>query len=240
MICSYAFLLIFNKNTLNTHYIWRGRIPLLQIESRKHVYWTWKRTQCYLFNSVCGNLNPQAQPRPQGAFPWLFLPPHLQRQGKAPWGRGCPRPRMFKRRIACASVRYLPRTQTSLFWWKCARKGRREGDNGPFPCSLAVHHQSLVSRSPLPCAKTKRLRRRLVRYYIHRINHYASGRFIQWIALSTFWTTRARSPSDNIQLFLQAQCYKNKQKPESARRSLTTTWRRKQNGEKRTSDSFWT
>ena len=102
MICSYAFLLIFNKNTLNTHYIWRGRIPLLQIESRKHVYWTWKRTQCYLFNSVCGNLNPQAQPRRQGAFPWLFLPPHLQRQGKAPWGRGCPRPRMFKRRIACA------------------------------------------------------------------------------------------------------------------------------------------
>ena len=26
------------------------------------------------------------QPRPQGAFPW---PPHLQSQGKAPWGRGC-------------------------------------------------------------------------------------------------------------------------------------------------------
>ena len=24
----------------------------------------------------------------------------------------------------------LPRTQTSLFWWKYARKGRREGDNG--------------------------------------------------------------------------------------------------------------
>ena len=56
----------------------------------------------------------------------------------------------------------LPRTQTSLFWWKCARKGRREGDNGrdalrlpfvPFPWSLVVHHQSLVSRSPLPCEK---------------------------------------------------------------------------------------
>ena len=27
------------------------------------------------------------------------------------------------------SSRNLPRTQTSLFWWKCARKGRREGDN---------------------------------------------------------------------------------------------------------------
>ena len=27
------------------------------------------------------------QPRPQGAFPWLF-PPHLQSQGKAPWERG--------------------------------------------------------------------------------------------------------------------------------------------------------
>ena len=49
-----------------------------------------------------------------------------------------------------------------LSWWKCARKGRREGDNGrdalrlpsiPFPWSLAVHHQSLVSRSPLPCEK---------------------------------------------------------------------------------------
>ena len=53
----------------------------------------------------------------------------------------------------------LPRTQTSLFWWKCPRKGRREGDNGlrlpfvPFPWSLVVHHQSLVSRSPLPCEK---------------------------------------------------------------------------------------
>ena len=44
----------------------------------------------------------------------------------------------------------LPRTQTSLFWWKCAREGRREG---AFPWSLAVHHQSLVLRSPLPCEK---------------------------------------------------------------------------------------
>ena len=53
----------------------------------------------------------------------------------------------------------LPRTQTSLFWWKCARNGGREGDNGlhlpsvPFPWLLAIHHQSLVSRSPLPCKK---------------------------------------------------------------------------------------
>ena len=65
-------------------------------------------------------------------------------------------------RYKTISDRALPRTQTSFFWWKCARKGRREGDNGrdalrlpsvPFPWSLAVHHQSLVSRSPLPCEK---------------------------------------------------------------------------------------
>ena len=53
-----------------------------------------------------------------------------------------------KKITACLmNVSGLPRTQTSLFWWKCARKGRREGDNGPlsvpFPWSLAVHHQSL-------------------------------------------------------------------------------------------------
>ena len=49
----------------------------------------------------------------------------------------------------------------SITWYKlclvprrlsrCARKGRREGV--PFPWSLAVYHQSLVSRSPLPCEK---------------------------------------------------------------------------------------
>ena len=44
----------------------------------------------------------------------------------------------------------LLRTQTSLCRWKCARKRRREGDNGPrppsvpFPWSLAVHHQPLL------------------------------------------------------------------------------------------------
>ena len=38
---------------------------------------------------------------------------------------------------------------------KRARKGRREGDKAsvPFPWSLTVHHQSLVSPSPLPCEK---------------------------------------------------------------------------------------
>ena len=36
---------------------------------------------------------------------------------------------------------------------RCARKGRWEGPSVPFPWSLAVHHQSLVSRSPLPCEK---------------------------------------------------------------------------------------
>ena len=57
----------------------------------------------------------------------------------------------------------LPRTQTSLFWWKCARKGRREGDNGrdvakPSVCTLPMvpcgsWPVTRVSRSPLPCEK---------------------------------------------------------------------------------------
>ena len=57
----------------------------------------------------------------------------------------------------------LPRTQLSLSRWRCARKGRREGDNRlrlpsvPFPWSLAVHHQSLACT----LRKTKRPRRRL-------------------------------------------------------------------------------
>ena len=52
-----------------------------------------------------------------------------------------------------------PRTQTSLF--RCAHKGRREGDNGlrppsvPFPWSLAVHHQSLAFRARLCHAKNE-------------------------------------------------------------------------------------
>ena len=58
----------------------------------------------------------------------------------------------------------LPRTQTSLSRRKCARKGRREGDNGrdvlrlpsvPFPWSLAVHHQSLAFRARLYDAKNE-------------------------------------------------------------------------------------
>ena len=64
----------------------------------------------------------------------------------------------------------LPRTQTSLFWWKCARKGRREGDNGRDVASPAVYTlpmvpcgSSPVTRFALASAmrKTKRLRRRL-------------------------------------------------------------------------------
>ena len=57
----------------------------------------------------------------------------------------------------------LPRTQTSLFRWKLARKGRRERDNGrggakPPVCTLSMvpYGSSLVtrvSRSPLPCEK---------------------------------------------------------------------------------------
>ena len=54
----------------------------------------------------------------------------------------------------------------SLSRWKSAHKGRREGGKGlrlpsvPFPWSLVVHHQSLVSS----LRKTKRLRRRLISY----------------------------------------------------------------------------
>ena len=59
----------------------------------------------------------------------------------------------------------LPRTQTSLFWWKCSRKGRREGDNGPAVCTLPMVPcgSSPVTRFALASAmrKTKRLRRRL-------------------------------------------------------------------------------
>ena len=37
-------------------------------------------------------MNPRVfQPRAQGAFPW----PHLQSQGKAPWGQGCMSLAMF-------------------------------------------------------------------------------------------------------------------------------------------------
>ena len=51
----------------------------------------------------------------------------------------------------CLPASYL---DVSLSRWTCARKGRREGDNGrdvlrlacvPFPWFLAVHHQSLAS-----------------------------------------------------------------------------------------------
>ena len=41
----------------------------------------------------------------------------------------------------------LPRTQTSLSRWKCARKGRREGDPSHGPLRF------ITSRSPLPCEK---------------------------------------------------------------------------------------
>ena len=58
---------------------------------------------------------------------------------------------------------YLPRTQTSLFWWKCARKGRREGDNGRDGASPVVSTlpmvpcgSSPVTRSALASAMQKR------------------------------------------------------------------------------------
>ena len=59
---------------------------------------------------------------------------------------------------------FLRCTLTSLSWWKCACKGRREGDNRlrlpsvPFSWSLAVHSQSFAPT----LQKTKYLRRRLV------------------------------------------------------------------------------
>ena len=68
-----------------------------------------------------------------------------------------------------------PRTQTSLFWWKCARKGRREGDNGrdgasPAVCTLPMVPcgSSPVTRFVLASAmrKTKRLRRRLIPVHV--------------------------------------------------------------------------
>ena len=49
----------------------------------------------------------------------------------------------------------LPRTQTSLSRWKCARKGRREVDNRR-DYRLYPSHRPLrfiTSRSPLPCEK---------------------------------------------------------------------------------------
>ena len=43
----------------------------------------------------------------------------------------------------------------SLLMKMCAQRkaGRRQRASVPFPWFLAVHHQSLVSRSPLPCKK---------------------------------------------------------------------------------------
>ena len=69
------------------------------------------------------------------------------------------RKRRCKERDLVASTENLPCLVPRRLSLKRARKGRREGDNAlrlpsvPFPWSLAVHHQSLVSRSPLPCEK---------------------------------------------------------------------------------------
>ena len=48
----------------------------------------------------------------------------------------------------------LPRTQTSLFPWKCAPSGK-ETTSVPFPWSLTVHHQSLAFRARLYDAKNE-------------------------------------------------------------------------------------
>ena len=72
---------------------------------------------------------------------------------------------VMSRRCCCSLGEFwghhLPRTQTSLSQWKCARKGRQDGDNGlrlpsePFPLSLAVLHQSLAFRARLYQAKNE-------------------------------------------------------------------------------------
>ena len=36
-------------------------------------------------------VSDRSQPRPQAVFPGFGGGPHLQSQGKAPWGRGCDR-----------------------------------------------------------------------------------------------------------------------------------------------------
>ena len=66
--------------------------------------------------------------------------------------------RYFRGLITSGTLRYydeMPASypDVSLLMKMCAQRkaGRR-----PFPWSLAVHHQSLVSRSPLPCEKRRR------------------------------------------------------------------------------------
>ena len=108
--------------------------------------------------------------------------------------------------------RSLPRTQTSLFWWKCARKGRREGDNGrdasPAVCTLPMVPCGLlwspVTRFALSSAmwKTKRLRRRLWRSTFEISVGAASFRYRNhasyvWIeALSSMVFDSAQKQSD--------------------------------------------
>ena len=75
----------------------------------------------------------------------------------------------------------LPRTQTSLF--RCARKGKREGDNGrdvasPAVCTLPMvpcgsSPVTRVSRSPLPCEKRSAWRRGCTAPSWKRILHVA-------------------------------------------------------------------
>ena len=43
--------------------------------------------KAWKFPSLLACLFIKGQPRPQGAFPWLWG--RGQSQGKAPWGRGC-------------------------------------------------------------------------------------------------------------------------------------------------------
>ena len=51
------------------------------------------------------NLVINAQPRPQGAFPWLWRwAPHLQSQGKTPWGRGCAFQLLFNTKQTLARI----------------------------------------------------------------------------------------------------------------------------------------
>ena len=78
------------------------------------------------------------------------------------------------------TVTTLPRTQTSLFWWKCVRKGRREGAVYTLP--MVPCGSSPVTRFALASAmrKTKRLRRRLVT--TSKVTENKEQRLANWVS----------------------------------------------------------
>ena len=69
-------------------------------------------------------------------------------------------PPMFKPVLRQIRLLQLPRTQSSLSRWKCARKGRREGYPSHGPLRFITSHSCFALASTM--RKTKRLRRRLL------------------------------------------------------------------------------